>query len=95
MVFSNRSTQCLEAKPALPLKGKYQDSGPDAISLERSEWMCGITALGRFDTTVVCNPFEVRSFFQQWSKHSPQLQTLEVMLFHPFSVKFLEQKTDE
>jgi len=43
--------------------------------------MCGITALGRFDTTVVCNPFEVRSFFQQWSKHNPQLQTLEVMVF--------------
>lgn len=81
MVLSNRSTQCLEAKPALPLKGKYQDSGPDTISLEHSEWMCGITALGRFDTTVVCNPFEVISFFQQWSKHSPQLPTPEVMVF--------------
>lgn len=62
MVLSNKSIQCLEAKAVLHLNGKYQDSGPDDISLERSEWMCGITALGRFDTTVVCNPFEVRSF---------------------------------
>ncbi len=79
-ILSNRSTQCLDAKPALP-KGKYQDSGPDAISLESSEWMCGKNALMRFDTTVVYNPFEVRSLFLQWSKHNPQLQTLEVMVF--------------
>ncbi len=90
MVLSNRSTQCLEAKPALPLKGKYQDSGPDAISLESSEWMCGITALMRFDTAVVYNPFEVRFIFLQWSKHNPQLQTLEVMVFSPYFSEILE-----
>ncbi len=88
-ILSNRSTQCLDAKPALPLKGNYQDSGPDAISLESSEWMCGINALMRFDTTVVYNTFEVRSLFPavvetQSSVTDPGSDGL----FHPISVKF-------